>query len=87
MGRIGGHVTWVMDYVHGVNSLEKDVKGVLELDRPWKVGKRWEWSEWRRFGHVKMGQGFNLIMFILFVFFLFYCFQFLSHICEQLMMS
>ena len=27
MGRIGGHVTRVMDYVHEVNSLEKDVTG------------------------------------------------------------
>ena len=27
MGRIDRYVTWVMDYVHGVNSLEKDVTG------------------------------------------------------------
>jgi len=31
------------------------LKEVLELDRTWTVGKGWEWSEWRRFGHVKMG--------------------------------
>ena len=39
MGRISGHVTWVMDYVHGVNSLGKDVTGgsrVGQAKESWK---------------------------------------------------
>ena len=40
MGRFGGHVTWDMDYVHGVNSLEKDVKGGFRVGQAMKSWKR-----------------------------------------------
>ena len=40
MGRFGGHVTWVKDYVHEVNSLEKDVKGGFRVGQAMESWKR-----------------------------------------------
>ena len=82
VGRIGGHVTWGMDYVHGVNSMEKDVKGGFRVGQDmdsWKrVGMEWMEKDWTWEDGIRFQFSYFLYCLYSFCFIVFYFPTFVS---------